>query len=359
MNSDLQPVPARGAFGRPPLVSFVIPTLNAERILPACLASIRMQAYDPASLEILVADGGSTDRTRAIAIEHGARILNATGMMAEAAKRMAFGQATGRYLALLDADNEIADRTWLSLAVDALERHPDALGFESYYLAHPGHTALNRYLTACLQISDPYARFMAGRLRRIGRDDQGAQIWELPEDGTYPTGANGFIFRRELVAQLPADTGYHEATFFPALMRSGIRKLVKIRDCGIYHHYVTTWGDYYRKRQRAMIIYLLRQDEVRESAAGGKPAAGVNWDRGGGTWRKWAALAWFSTFLGPAVEGAIRAGRSGQDEWRLHPLAGWVSTAGNVVGMLKYRRAGGRGDRQTMTVALHNRKSSS
>lgn len=346
--------------GRPPgrpAVSFVIPTLNAGRLLGACLASIRRQDYPADGVEILVADGGSTDQTCALAAEHGARVLNAKGLMAEAAKRMAFENAAGRHLALLDADNEIAGPDWLRRALEALDRHPEALGFESYYLPHPSHTPLNRYLTACLQISDPYARFMAGRLLGGARDAGGAEVWELPADGSYPTGANGFIFRRELVDRLPQEAGYHEATFFPSLMRSGLRTLIKIPGCGVHHHYVTTWGDYYRKRQRAMIIYLLRQDEAARAAPehGGALA---NWDRSGGAWRKWAALLYFASFLGPLVEGLVRAARSGMPEWRLHPVAGWVSTAGNLVGMLKYRRAGGRGDRQKMTVSLHNRKSS-
>ena len=47
-----------------PLVSIVIPCLNEERYITALLDSLAAQDYGPDSIEVLVADGGSTDRTR-------------------------------------------------------------------------------------------------------------------------------------------------------------------------------------------------------------------------------------------------------------------------------------------------------
>lgn len=325
----------------PPDVSFIIPTLNAERHLASCLRSIRMQRADPASIEILVADGGSRDRTATIAAEFGATVMDAAGRMAEAAKRLAFEASTGRHIVLLDADNEIVGPDWLSRSVAAMDRHPDALGFESYYLPAPDHTALNRYLTACLQISDPYARFLAGRLRLRRTEPDGTQVFELPGDGSYPTGANGFVFRRDLLARLADDAPYHEAVFFPALMRAGVRTLLKIPGCGIHHHYVTGWRDYFRKRQRAMIIRAARRDE--------SPAT---WDEGGRA-KKCLALLYFSTALGPMAEGMVRAVACRNTDWLLHPLAGLVSTAGNASGVLLARRHASRTDRIRLSQKLH------
>ena len=47
-----------------PLVSIVIPCLNEERYIVALLDSLAAQDYGPQGIEILVADGGSTDATR-------------------------------------------------------------------------------------------------------------------------------------------------------------------------------------------------------------------------------------------------------------------------------------------------------
>ncbi len=47
-----------------PLVSIVIPCLNEERYIVALLDALAAQDYGPAGIEVIVADGGSTDATR-------------------------------------------------------------------------------------------------------------------------------------------------------------------------------------------------------------------------------------------------------------------------------------------------------
>ncbi|MGB3166600.1 MAG: glycosyltransferase, partial [Alteraurantiacibacter sp.] len=54
-------------------VSIVIPMLEEERALPALL--VHIAALDPAPLEVVAADGGSTDRSVAIAREAGWRVV--------------------------------------------------------------------------------------------------------------------------------------------------------------------------------------------------------------------------------------------------------------------------------------------
>ncbi|OAI38664.1 hypothetical protein AYO38_02015 [bacterium SCGC AG-212-C10] len=49
-----------------PLVSIVVPTLNEERYIAGLLASIEAQTYPGELIEVLIADGGSTDETRAM-----------------------------------------------------------------------------------------------------------------------------------------------------------------------------------------------------------------------------------------------------------------------------------------------------
>ena len=54
-------------------VSIIIPTLDEATSLPATLDSLRDQ--QPAPVEIMVVDGGSTDETREIARDRGARVI--------------------------------------------------------------------------------------------------------------------------------------------------------------------------------------------------------------------------------------------------------------------------------------------
>ena len=57
-------------------LSIVMPTFNCEKNLDECLRCIRMQDYPQNLIEIIILDGGSTDRTREVALKYGATIIN-------------------------------------------------------------------------------------------------------------------------------------------------------------------------------------------------------------------------------------------------------------------------------------------
>jgi glycosyltransferase involved in cell wall biosynthesis len=61
------------------MISVVIPTLNAETRLGETLSSLVPAAVDGLVREVIVADGGSADRTLAIADDAGAEIVKADG----------------------------------------------------------------------------------------------------------------------------------------------------------------------------------------------------------------------------------------------------------------------------------------
>ena len=85
-----------------PTVSLIVPVLNEERHLEACLTAIEAQTYSGIA-EILVADGGSADRTRDIAASHPlVRIVDNPGRIQAAGLNAALVEAIGELVVRVD-----------------------------------------------------------------------------------------------------------------------------------------------------------------------------------------------------------------------------------------------------------------
>jgi rSAM/selenodomain-associated transferase 2 len=82
------------------VLSIIIPTLNVEKKLPATLACLKAGSLP---LELIIADGGSSDRTPAIAAEHGAKF---TATLGGRGAQMASGAmySTGDWLLFIHSD---------------------------------------------------------------------------------------------------------------------------------------------------------------------------------------------------------------------------------------------------------------
>jgi GT2 family glycosyltransferase len=101
---DSEPVP--NLLKRQVRVSLTMIVRNEEANLPKCLSSVA-GVFD----EIVVVDTGSTDRTREIAREHGARVFDFVWVDDFAAARnTALARATGDYAFWLDADDVLDPR---------------------------------------------------------------------------------------------------------------------------------------------------------------------------------------------------------------------------------------------------------
>ncbi len=101
-------------------VSFIIPVLNRERTLRACLGSIAAQDY--ANKEIIVVDGGSKDRTVEIASEFTTKTIIDRGPLGRA-RELGVAASSGEILGIFDSDIEIPTRTWLSEAVKEFSKN--------------------------------------------------------------------------------------------------------------------------------------------------------------------------------------------------------------------------------------------
>lgn len=92
------------------MISVVMPTLNAEKVLPATLTALVPAALDGVVREVIVVDGGSTDRTCEIADHAGAEVI-ATPANRGAQLRAGAHAARHPWLLFLNAD-AVLDPGW-------------------------------------------------------------------------------------------------------------------------------------------------------------------------------------------------------------------------------------------------------
>ena len=87
-------------------LTFVFPCLNESRTIALCIDAVRrsLEADPSLKYEIVVADNGSTDDSRQIATDHGARVVPVSQRGYGAALRGGIEAAEGRYVMFADAD---------------------------------------------------------------------------------------------------------------------------------------------------------------------------------------------------------------------------------------------------------------
>lgn len=90
-------------------LSIIIPTKNEEENLPRLLASIKEQTFT--DYEVIVADAHSSDGTRQIAEQWGARVVEG-GLPGEGRNKGAL-EAQGELMLFLDADVVLPSQHWL------------------------------------------------------------------------------------------------------------------------------------------------------------------------------------------------------------------------------------------------------
>lgn len=110
-----------------PLVSVIMPCLNAAQFIERALASVEAQTID--DYELLVIDNGSTDGTTQILERLRrplTRILHQPTPGVSNARNKGLEEARGRYIAFLDAD-DTWEPTCLEHLLAGLRKHPDAV----------------------------------------------------------------------------------------------------------------------------------------------------------------------------------------------------------------------------------------
>jgi len=265
-------------FKKLPSISVLLPTLNSARVLEGCFKSIVNQDYPKDKIEIIVADGGSTDRTLEIAKRYGAKIYKSSLKTGEAGKAVALRQARGELVALIDSDNILPSKKWLKRMVGPFS-DPEIVGSEPWEFTYRRQDSLvNRYC-ALIGANDPYCYFvgnydkqsiLSGKWTGLNffQEDKNRYLKVRIKGNILPTiGANGTIWRTEVLKKAVGKSDYLFDTDIPYMLtKNGPFWLAKVK-VGIVHLYCRTIGDFYRKQKRRArdFFYLEKEEERRET----------------------------------------------------------------------------------------------
>lgn len=201
-------------FKNYPTISVVIATFNSENTLSLCLESIRLQDYPQNKIEIILADGGSKDKTHLIARQYKSKLLKVPPLKqnAEYNKGVGLSKAKGEFVLMVDHDNVLPHKLWLRNMLYPLIENKDIVASETLrYHYDRNLSLLDRYF-ALFGAGDPLAFYLgkADRLSYIydkynlyGRAKHHKGYYSVVfNKNQIPTlGANGFLIRRKILIE--------------------------------------------------------------------------------------------------------------------------------------------------------------
>lgn len=122
-----------------PEISVIIPVLNCERYLEACLQSVRNQSFK--NFEVLIINNGSTDRSPEIAEKFTREdprfeLINYDNPNAGQARNVGIARAKGKFIAFIDGDDSVAELYLEQLynAITESDADISICGFLLFYL---------------------------------------------------------------------------------------------------------------------------------------------------------------------------------------------------------------------------------
>src|SRR5690554_2866403 len=109
-----------------PFCSIIIPALNEEKDIEACLSSLSQQTYPRERYEIIVVDNGSQDSTKALASKYADHVLDKTNCNVGAVRNYGSEKAKGEILIWTNADC-VVDENWIETGVTLLQENGNTI----------------------------------------------------------------------------------------------------------------------------------------------------------------------------------------------------------------------------------------
>jgi glycosyltransferase involved in cell wall biosynthesis len=254
-----------------PMLSIVIPTLNGETRLPHCLQSILDQDFPRESIQIVVVDDESSDRTLEVCEQFGVnKVLISGKRNIEYSKAMGARAVDSKYILFIDDDNVLQDDFWISRGIEVLENDLHLNSFSPAYFDYdPKQNFVNRY-NALFGTNDPVVYLMKrcdklplfrdlesflGKSKKFSYVNSFTVSLEFEEDKLPTLGSNGFLTRTKLVQTFLVGDRFYHLDFVRFICNSDTPKFA-MSNVRTGHMHADNLMTFVRKCRRNVNLYL-------------------------------------------------------------------------------------------------------
>lgn len=203
-----------------PPVSIIIIAKNCESMIKMCLEAIVAQKYPKDKIEILVIDGGSTDKTKDVAKDFGAICIDG-GYPDNQEARRAIGlhYASHEIVAYIDSDNILPSINWMREMVTPFLEDNKIIASQTYkYTYRKSDSLINRYF-ALFGANDIVAYYLNKADRGKWTDvkwtlkgnvvSQNDLYYTVCFNEDIPTiGCNGFLIKKSVLLKANIEPDY-------------------------------------------------------------------------------------------------------------------------------------------------------
>jgi glycosyltransferase involved in cell wall biosynthesis len=305
-------------------LSVVVPVLNAERDLPGCLDSILKQRSESIDYEIVVSDGGSTDATRLIAEQAGARVVDNPYRLAEPGVAVGIKAASGQLITVMAADNRMRNVDFMD-RITAPFSDPDVVAAFPRVVSTPSDGFATRYIN---RYSDPFSHFVYGSYSTsIDLMLTRGQSVLRPNVMQHPllAVAQGCTVRAGSVYQELANQADDVLAIVKLVERGG--KLAIVGDAEMEHHHASGLAVLYKKYWRRTTWTLDGQQGYFRRASKMSRARRI---------RRWLWVPYSASLIGPTLHGAVMAIRQRDAVALYHPIVNTVIFAAVIRGAVAH-----------------------
>ncbi len=241
-------------------LSIILPTYNNDKTLDACLKSIFIQDYPRKDFEVVLIDGGSTDKTLEIVKKYPVKLKNNPKRVEEPARINAIKNSKAEVVAMIDADNVLIGKDFIRKMMKPFE-DKEIMYVDSLYYGYRKEDMIRVKYQALIGGDDPFATYFGFHSRwcyfkdnwtdfpiRTEKKKEYDKVWILNKDLIPSVGSNGFFVRRKIFWPYVKERMIHP-DFIWEMVKDGYNCMAKV-DAYLIHDQRTFFKNKIRRMKR-------------------------------------------------------------------------------------------------------------